>query len=171
MAWYHANMRRIVPALVMISLTAAACSKDKSPSPQGKSAEPTTASKEPDKTAPPAGDPCAKAEKENGNAMPWIADDYASALACAKAKQVPLVLDEWAPWCHTCLSMQSTVFTDASFAKDASKFVFASIDTERDTNAPIVTKYPLSAWPWLRSRRRRWTRTGRRSKTCTPGTS
>ncbi|HEV7554397.1 MAG TPA: thioredoxin family protein, partial [Kofleriaceae bacterium] len=122
-------------ALVAVVLLVGACSKDaNSESGKAKRVEPVAAA-----------DPCAKAVKEGP--MAWIADDYASALACAKAKKVPLVLDEWAPWCHTCLSMQSTVFTDASFGKDNDRFVFASIDTERDANAPIVAKFPLSAWP------------------------
>ncbi len=90
-------------------------------------------------------DPCAKAKAEG--AMAWIADDYPSALACAKSRKVPVVLDLWAPWCHTCLSMQSTVFTDPSFHEDAPRFVFAALDTDRETNAPAVAKFPPSAWP------------------------
>jgi thioredoxin-like negative regulator of GroEL len=88
---------------------------------------------------------CAKAKTEG--AMAWIEDDYPAALACAKEKNVPLVLDLWAPWCHTCLSMKATVFTDASFKGDADRFVFASLDTDREPNAAVVAKFPLSAWP------------------------
>ena len=88
---------------------------------------------------------CGKATAEG--AMAWIEDDYPAALACAKEKNVPLVLDLWAPWCHTCLSMKATVFTDASFKGDADRFVFASFDTDREANAGVVAKFPLSAWP------------------------
>ncbi|MBA3459522.1 MAG: thioredoxin family protein [Deltaproteobacteria bacterium] len=88
---------------------------------------------------------CAKAKVEG--TMAWIEDDYPAALACAKEKNLPLVIDLWAPWCHTCLSMKATVFTDASFKPDAEKFVFAAIDTDREVNAPVVQKFPLSAWP------------------------
>ena len=90
-------------------------------------------------------DPCAKAHVE-GN-LAWIHDDYAGALACAKHKKVPLVVDMWAPWCHTCLSMQTTVFVDPSFKADADKFVFLALDTDREVNAAAVDKFPLSAWP------------------------
>ncbi|HEU4729421.1 MAG TPA: thioredoxin family protein, partial [Kofleriaceae bacterium] len=79
--------------------------------------------------------------------MPWISDDLPSALACAKLRKVPVVLDLWAPWCHTCLSMQSTVFTDPSFKKDVDRFVFAALDTDKEVNAESVGKYPPSAWP------------------------
>ena len=89
--------------------------------------------------------PCAKA-KTLGS-LAWIDDDYAAALACAKDKGVPLVLDLWAPWCHTCLSMKSTVFMDPSFKADGTRFVFVSLDTDRELNAPVVVKFPLSAWP------------------------
>jgi thioredoxin-like negative regulator of GroEL len=90
-------------------------------------------------------DPCSEA-KPHGT-MKWIENNYAAALACAKAKQLPIVIDLWAPWCHTCLSMQTTVFADKSFEHDASKFVFVALDTDRDENAAAVAKFPPSAWP------------------------
>jgi thiol-disulfide isomerase/thioredoxin len=93
-------------------------------------------------------DPCAKAKVKAGEGhFAWIDDDYAGALACAKQKKLPLVIDMWAPWCHTCLSMQTTVFTDPSFQADAPKFVFLALDTDRPANAAAVDKFPLSAWP------------------------
>ncbi len=96
--------------------------------------------------APPApADHCANAKAEGP--LRWISDDYASALACARDKKLPLVLDLWAPWCHTCLSMQSTVFVDASFAADRDRFVFAALDTDRESNAAALAKLSISAWP------------------------
>jgi thioredoxin-like negative regulator of GroEL len=90
-------------------------------------------------------DPCTKAKPEGPFA--WIADDYPAALACAKQRKVPLVIDLWAPWCHTCLSMQSTVFMDPSFATDKDRFVFVALDTDREINAAPLTKLSISAWP------------------------
>jgi thioredoxin-like negative regulator of GroEL len=86
---------------------------------------------------------CNKAKQDG--VFAWIHDDYPAALACAKWRNVPIVLDLWAPWCHTCLSMQSTVFTDRALA--GSGFVFAALDTDREVNAAAVAKFPLSAWP------------------------
>jgi len=94
-----------------------------------------------------AADPCAKEHAEGSEVMPWIQDDLPSALACAKLRKVPVVVDLWAPWCHTCLSMQSTVFTDPSFKPDVARFVFAELDTDKEINAEAVAKYPPSAWP------------------------
>jgi len=90
-------------------------------------------------------DPCRNAKAEGP--LSWIADDYPNALACARQKKVPLVLDLWAPWCHTCLSMQTTVLMDKSFADDQAKFVFATLDTDRESNAPALAKLAISAWP------------------------
>ncbi|MFY9552844.1 MAG: thioredoxin family protein, partial [Thermoanaerobaculia bacterium] len=79
--------------------------------------------------------------------LPWIEDDYAKALAAARAKKLPIFAEAWAPWCHTCRSMRAFVFTDQALAKDASRFVWLSIDTEKAQNAPFSSKYPIKAWP------------------------
>jgi thioredoxin-like negative regulator of GroEL len=129
--------------LALLPIAVLACKKD-SPAQPPPREEPGKTAQARDQTG--AGDAaCAKAKREG--VLAWIEDDYPAALACAKARHLPLVLDLWAPWCHTCLSMQSTVFTDASFAAAAPRFVFASLDTDRDANAPVVAKLPLSAWP------------------------
>jgi thiol-disulfide isomerase/thioredoxin len=90
-------------------------------------------------------DACAKAVAEGP--LGWIADDYPAAISCAKQKRVPVVLDLWAPWCHTCLSMQTTVFLDRSFGKDNTRFVFAKLDTDRDQNAAPLEELAIAAWP------------------------
>ncbi len=89
---------------------------------------------------------CAGAEREGGK-LHWFVDDYGQALACAKAKGVPLVLDMWAPWCHTCLSMKAYVLTDERLAEFDRRFVFLAVDTDREANAPVVAKFPPAAWP------------------------
>ncbi len=126
-----------MPRLAALAvLLVAGCRQDAPPPAAPPVARPPTA------VADPA---CAKATGDGPIA--WIHDDYAAALACARSRDVPVVLDLWAPWCHTCLSMQSTVFTDRSFAADAPTFVFAALDTDKPENEAVVAKFPLSAWP------------------------
>ncbi len=76
-------------------------------------------------------------------------DDYGKALAEARARKLPLFVEAWAPWCHTCRSMQAFVFSDKSLASRAGQFVWLSIDTEKKSNAPFLTKYPVEVWPTL----------------------
>jgi tetratricopeptide (TPR) repeat protein len=79
--------------------------------------------------------------------LPFIDDDYGKALAEAKARNLPIFAEAWAPWCHTCRSMQAFVFTDPSLEPRADQFVWLAIDTEKKSNAPFLTKYPVEAWP------------------------
>jgi thiol-disulfide isomerase/thioredoxin len=81
------------------------------------------------------------------SALPWIEDDYAKALSEARARKLPIFAEAWAPWCHTCRSMRAFVFTDPALAKDASRFVWLSIDTEKSQNAAFTSKYPVKVWP------------------------
>jgi hypothetical protein len=45
--------------------------------------------------APAAAGPASGAAAKG---LPFVADDYAAALAQARARNVPLVVDVWAPW-------------------------------------------------------------------------
>lgn len=105
------------------------------PAPAGTALTPTPA---------PAPPPAAAAEAET---LPWIHDDYAAALADAKKRNLPVAIDMWAPWCHTCLSMQATVLADKSFAPLADRFVWLSIDTDKPQNAAVLEKFPVAMWP------------------------
>jgi thiol-disulfide isomerase/thioredoxin len=82
-------------------------------------------------------------------ALAFIENDYPRALAFAKSTGKPLFIDAWAPWCHTCLSMRSYVFTDERVKALASKFVWLAIDTEKPGNADFVARYPMQFWPTL----------------------
>jgi len=81
--------------------------------------------------------------------MVFVEDDYPRALAEARSRGVPLFVDTWATWCHTCLSMRSYVFPDPALRRFANRFVWLSIDTERDGNAELVSKLGPRVLPTL----------------------
>ncbi|BDG09339.1 hypothetical protein [Anaeromyxobacter paludicola] len=45
--------------------------------------------------------------------------------------------------------MRAQVFTDPRLRKQAGRFVWLSIDTEKPGNAPFLERFPMDAWPTL----------------------
>ena len=90
---------------------------------------------------------CDGAEPHGTGALAWFHDDYAAALACAEERELPLIIDMWAPWCHTCLSMKNFVLVDKALAPFADRFVWLAIDTDKEVNATVAGKFPQTAWP------------------------
>ena len=88
-------------------------------------------------------------EVHSGTPLPFIDDDYGRALAEAKAKGLPLFVDVWAPWCHTCRSMKAYVLSDKALARHAGRFVWLEVNTDLTTNAAFQEKYPVEFWPTL----------------------
>lgn len=81
--------------------------------------------------------------------LPWIVDDYPGALAAAKRAGRLLVVEAWAPWCHTCRSMRAFVYTDSSLARHANQFVYLDLDTEKPKNAVFRQRHKVEAYPTL----------------------
>ena len=77
----------------------------------------------------------------------FLEDDYAGALAEARATHRPIFVDVWAPWCHTCLSMREYVFPDAKVRALGGRFVWLAIDTEKPSSAAFLATHPMEAWP------------------------
>lgn len=77
----------------------------------------------------------------------WISDDYPAALARAKKEHKPIFIDMWAPWCHTCLSMQQAVLVDASLEPYLDRFVWLALDTDKAKNAPVLRTLHIEVWP------------------------
>jgi thioredoxin-like negative regulator of GroEL len=98
--------------------------------------------------------PTPQAEAQNVEAqveplerLSWISDDYAHALAQARAQHVPLFIDLWATWCHTCLSMRSYVFNQPEAEHLRSRVIWLALDVDLAKNAEIVEKFPFDALP------------------------
>ena len=77
----------------------------------------------------------------------WIKDDPETAFSRARREHKLVVVDLWALWCHTCLSMQTFVLTDSKLPGAGGRFVFLSVDTELAENAEFVRQFPTSGWP------------------------
>ena len=86
---------------------------------------------------------------ETPPAITFIEDDYPRALADARETNRPLFIDEWASWCHSCLSMREYVFRDAALRPIAEHFVWLSIDTEKSKNDEVLARFPVEAWPTI----------------------
>lgn len=87
--------------------------------------------------------------QETAAALPFIADDYARALAEARSRNLPLFVDVWANWCHTCLSLQQYVLPDPALRPLRDRFVWLSIDSERASNAAFLKQFASRNLPTL----------------------
>ena len=82
-------------------------------------------------------------------ALAFVEDDYPKALALAKERGVPLFVDTWAPWCHSCLFLREHVLTRPELARHQGRYVFLAVDTEKERNTGFLEQYPVEAWPTL----------------------
>ena len=74
-------------------------------------------------------------------------EDFKAGMAKAKAEGKAVLVDAWAPWCHTCLSMQNYVMNDPSLASLADRVVLVELDTDKPENAFFLEKYSVNVWP------------------------
>lgn len=126
-----------------LALLLAACADRPASAPAANTMTPTTGA--PNAAAPPAA--AAQTSPAPHTGPTWLDDDVAAALAAAKAAGKVVLFDAWAPWCHTCLSMQRDVLHDASLKQYEDRVVFAAVDTDRPESAPFVAKFPVRVWP------------------------
>ncbi len=98
-------------------------------------------------SAPPARSCVLPSPEQGAGPVRWFHDDYAAASACAIELGRPLVIDMWAHWCHTCLSMKHYILADPGMAPMADRFVWLSLDTDREDAAPVLEKFPVEVWP------------------------
>src|SRR3954468_5667745 len=131
-------LARASGALLGSCLWLLACSKHDAPA-QSHAAEPAAVS------APPSA--ALKAATSEKQGLPWYEDAPDAAFAAARAAGKLVLIDLWAPWCHSCLSMQSFVLTAANFPALTQRFVLLAIDTERAENAEFLRSLPVSVWP------------------------
>jgi tetratricopeptide (TPR) repeat protein len=81
--------------------------------------------------------------------LAFVEDDYPAALARARATKVPLFVETWAPWCHTCVFMREHVLNRPELGSHGGHYVFLAINTEQAKNTRFLQKFPISVWPTL----------------------
>jgi thioredoxin-like negative regulator of GroEL len=82
--------------------------------------------------------------------VPFIEDNYGQAIARGRDKDRPVFIETWAPWCHTCRSMQAYVYTDKKLVDGyGDRFVWLSINREDAKNADFLARYNVEALPTL----------------------
>lgn len=77
----------------------------------------------------------------------WFENDLKSAMAQARSEKRLLVVDLWADWCHTCISMKHGVLADSALAPLAKNFSWLALDTELPSNQAALDRYPPLSWP------------------------
>lgn len=77
----------------------------------------------------------------------WHRESYEAALAEARAKKRPLLLDQWAAWCHACIHMNNNVLIGEHLAAYRDRFVWLAIDREKPENAPVMARFPMPQTP------------------------
>ena len=79
--------------------------------------------------------------------MIWVEEDYPKALSLARQRNLPIVIDSWAAWCHTCLDMDKAVLTEDALGAVVSEFIWLRMDRERPENAAVMAKFPVAVSP------------------------
>lgn len=134
----------VVGVVASAAVGMAGCSKKDSET-KASDNEPGATRSEQAAPPPPAADACQGAQDKHGQS--WFEDDFEQALACARQRGKPLFVDLWAPWCHTCISMQEYILPDKGLATFADRFVWLAIDTDKEKNAKIQESLPPEVWP------------------------
>ncbi|MFT4047356.1 MAG: thioredoxin family protein, partial [Solimonas sp.] len=92
--------------------------------------------------APPAAAPASAATTAPGESL-----SYDDAVARAKARQVPLIVDFHAPWCYSCYFMATNVLTGPEWQAVEKKSVVVEVDADSPEGAALRQRYGVKMLP------------------------
>ncbi len=100
-------------------------------------------------TKPPAQTCFTATSLRQAKPLAVIEDNYEAARALAGKRKVPLVVEAWAPWCHTCRSLREVVMRDPQIVNLGDVVQFASIDVDRKENEAFLERFPIQSLPTI----------------------
>lgn len=89
-----------------------------------------------------------------GTGTPWHRHED-EALAEARDRKAPILVDFYADWCEPCIQMDQEVFSTDAFREKAKDWVLFRVDATHEGAevTTLLTKYEVAGLPSLRFRR------------------
>ncbi|MCB9654821.1 MAG: thioredoxin family protein [Deltaproteobacteria bacterium] len=118
----------------------------------------TSVSTPPTTPVSPSPSPSAQAEHNTGTArsatgpetaMPWMHDDWSGAAKKAAARGQHVIVDVWATWCHTCLSMKAFTLEASPIRALKDEFVWVFLEYEKPENTEFFERFPITGFPTM----------------------
>jgi len=141
-----------LPVVIFVACVSAACGPRPGPAATVRSItpqEPASAASAPLAPAPIAAKPAESPVPGASEKLKFIEDDYAAARTQAKERGLPLFVDVWASWCHSCMSMKEVVLPDPALVGLKDAFVWLSVDSENTENSAFLDRFPAKSLPTL----------------------
>ncbi|WP_408891298.1 thioredoxin family protein [Myxococcus faecalis] len=92
---------------------------------------------------------CATTKARPPEHAAFIQNDYAAALAQARAARKPLFIDFGAVWCPPCRTMEAQVFAAPGFIEKSKDYVLLAVDVDDPINEPLLERFPVDNLPTL----------------------
>lgn len=152
-SWHDGVMALRLSLVVVVFLAVLSCAKpdasatSSSTTPSSSTSTPSTPSTPSSSTPPSSALSPTPGHTEGALGPRWRHDDVDGALAAAAAAGRLVFVDAWAPWCHTCLSMQRDVLERPELGALRDVVEFVAVDTDREQNAGFVARFPMNLWP------------------------